>query len=93
MAKITREEVIRLANISRIRIHEDEIEGVLDQLKAVLSYAERVSEISEDVEIPSSKSVNVYREDVKVKTDPQPILNQAPQEEDDFFVVLPILEK
>ena len=93
MVKITREEVLKLAKISRINLHESEIEGVIDQLKSVLSYAERVGEISGDVEIPSSKNVNVFREDVSVRTDPRPILDQAPEGEDDYFVVLPILDK
>lgn len=93
MVKITREEVLKLAKISRIHIHEDEIEELISRLKSVLSCAEQVKEISGDVEIPSSKNVNVFREDVAVKSDPRPILNQAPQEEDNYFVVLPILDK
>lgn len=93
MIQISREEVLKLAKASRIHIHEDEIEGLIVQLKAVLSYAERVGEISGDVEILSAKNSNVFRQDLVVKTDSQTILAQAPQVEDNFFVVLPILDK
>ncbi len=93
MIEITREEVLKLASASRIHIHENEIDGLVEQLKSVLSYAERVSEISGDVEISSPKNVNIFRQDVVVATNSKPILAQAPQSDDNFFVVLPILDK
>lgn len=93
MVKITREEVLKLAGISRISLREDEVDELIVQLESVLEYAEMVGEISGDVEIPSSKNVNVFREDAVVRTDPKPILEQAPDGEDDYFVVLPILDK
>ncbi len=93
MIEITREEVLKLAKASRIHIHEDEIDELIGQLKAVLSYAERVSEISGDVEIASPKNINIFRPDLVVVTDSKPILAQAPQSDDNFFVVLPILDK
>ena len=93
MIEITKDEVLRLAEISRIYLRDDEVEELIGQLKSVLSYAERVSEISDDVEVPSSKNINVFREDIVVKTDSKQILAQAPEGEDDYFVVLPILDK
>jgi len=93
MIEITRQEILKLAKASRIHIHEDEIDDLIVQLKSVLSYAERVSEISGDAEILSAKNSNVFRVDTIVKTDSKPILAQAPQVEDNFFVVLPILDK
>ncbi len=93
MVKITREEVLKLATMSRIHIHENEIDELINQLKSVLSYAERVSEICGDVSIASSKNSNVLRADDVVYTNSQPILAQAPQAEDNYFVVLPILDK
>lgn len=93
MVKITREEVLKLAKTSRIHIHENEIDELVNQLKSVLSYAERVSEISGNEIALSTKNINVVRPDIAVQTDSQPILAQAPQAEDNFFVVLPILDK
>ena len=93
MIQITREEVLKLAKASRIYIHENEIDELIAQLKSVLSYAERVVEISGDVTIAPAKNSNVFREDQVIKTNAQPILAQAPQVEDNFFVVLPILDK
>jgi len=92
VAKISREEVLKIAKMSQVGIHEDEIEAYMHQLEQVLSYAERVKEIASEVEEPSNRLVNVFRDDVIDKTDPEPILDQAPVREGDYFVVPVILE-
>lgn len=92
MAKITREEVLKIAKMSQLAIHEDEIPAYIKQLEQVLSYAERVKEIAAEVEEPSNRNVNTFRQDVVDKTDPEPILDQAPVREGDYFVVPVILE-
>jgi aspartyl-tRNA(Asn)/glutamyl-tRNA(Gln) amidotransferase subunit C len=92
VAKITREEVLKIAKMSQLAIHEDEIPGYIKQLEQVLSYAERVKEIAAEVEEPSNRNVNEFRQDVVDKTNPEPILDQAPVREGDYFVVPVILE-
>ncbi|MDR3645960.1 MAG: Asp-tRNA(Asn)/Glu-tRNA(Gln) amidotransferase subunit GatC [Candidatus Babeliales bacterium] len=92
MAKITREEVLKLAELSKIDIGPDEIESIIKQLDDVLSYAQRVKEIAGDIEISSNKNVNVFRQDVVKRTDCKEILAQAPESQDNFFVVPKILE-
>ncbi len=92
MAKITKDEVLKIARLSHLTIHESEIIPLIKQLEEVLSYAERVREVATDIEEPSPKNVNVFREDVVVKTDPEPILAQAPERAGDYFVVPMILE-
>ena len=92
MTKISKKEVLKIADISRVSIHEDEINEVVQQLEAVLTYAERVQQMSLDIEEPSSKGVNVFREDLVVNVDPEPILAQAPEREEDYFVVPKVLD-
>jgi len=92
MTKITKEEVLKLAYLSRVKITDEEVEPLLKQLQDVLSYAARVKEIAADITEPCNKHVNVMREDVVIKTDPVKILEQAPQEEENFFVVPVILD-
>ena len=92
MTKISREEVKKIAQISALEIHEDEIEPMMKQLEEVLSYAECVQEIAAEIEEPSNKNINVFREDVVIKTDSEAILERAPEREDNFFVVPSILE-
>lgn len=92
MTKITKEEVLKIAQIAQVDIHENEIEGLIKQLQDVLSYAQRVTQIAEQVEEPMMKNVNVFREDIVIKTEPQLILAQAPLREGDYFIVPAILE-
>lgn len=92
--KITKEEVLRLAEISKIHIEESEIESIITQLEAVLSYAQCVQEVvGEMEEQPSNRNINFFREDVVMQENSQDVLARAPEREEDFFVVPSILEK
>ena len=92
MTKITKEELLKIAKISQLRLDKDEIEPLIKQIQDVLSYAERVQEVAGDAQLPSNKNVNVLREDVIVRTDSKPILALAPEREGDYFVVPKIIE-
>lgn len=92
MAIISREEVLKLARMSNLSIHENEIEGIVKQIEDVLTYAARVQEISEDIQIAAMKNINVVREDVVIPTAAEPLLAQAPEQESHYFVVPAILE-
>lgn len=92
MAKISREEVLKLARISAMTIHEDEISAVIAQLESVVTYAERVKEIAQDIEEPSTRNVNIMRSDSATACDTEKILALAPEREENFFVVPMILE-
>lgn len=91
MAKISRQEVLDIARISNLEVHTDEIESLLKQLEQVLSYAERVKEVT-DVQESSSKNSNVFRDDIESASHPELLLSQAPEREGNFFVVPLILE-
>jgi len=90
--KISRDEVLKIARMSRVALHENEIEPLAKQLEQVLTYAERITEITADVKEPSTKNVNMFREDVVARQYPEEILAQAPEREGSLFVVPAILE-
>lgn len=92
MAIITKEEVLKIAHLSRITIHEDEIDAVLKQLEAVLQYAARVNEVATAQQAPLPQNVNVMRDDEVVLYDTDRIKAEAPEVEADYFVVPAILE-
>jgi aspartyl/glutamyl-tRNA(Asn/Gln) amidotransferase C subunit len=89
--KITREEVMKISEMSKLEIKESEVSGLIDHLQAVLTYAERVCQIGEDADEPSGKNVNIMRDDTACACDAGPLLEQAPEEDDDFFIVPKIL--
>jgi aspartyl/glutamyl-tRNA(Asn/Gln) amidotransferase C subunit len=93
MAQITQKEVEKIAQLSHIELTEQETINVMNHLEAVLSYAARVQDIAQDVNVPSLKNSNIERDDIVVTTDPEPIRAQAPEREGDFFVVPVIIEQ
>jgi len=93
MVKITKEDVLKIARISNIQIHENEIEQIAHNLASVINYAARVQEVAVDVSIPSMKNINVFRADTVVPSIPEAILSRAPESESHFFVVPAIIEK
>ena len=92
MTKITRQEALGIAQLAYLALKEDEIDSLVKQLEDVLSYAQRVKEVHEDVQEPPTKQVNVFREDVVVKTDSETLLAQAPAHEGNYFVLPMILQ-
>lgn len=91
MEKITKEEALKIAAFTKLTIAQDEIDGIVAQLQDVLAYAIRVQDIAKDLDMPSTKNSNRERPDQVVMFDSQTILNQAPSEQDNYFVVPKIL--
>jgi len=91
MAKISRQEVLDIARISNLEVHSDEIESLMHQLEQVLSYAERVKEVT-DVQEFAVHTSNVFREDTITTSNPETLLMRAPEREGNYFVVPLILE-
>lgn len=92
MTKITREEILKLAELSKLEILDHEIEPLIKQLQDILSYASRVKDIASDVKIEIRQNINVFEADGIVVTPSEPILAQSPDRQDQFFVVPKVLE-
>ncbi len=92
MAIITKDQVLKMAQLSHIEVKEEEVQGLTNHLESVLAYAARVQEIATPVQVPLEKNVNVTRQDVIIKTDADTILSRAPESEAHYFVVPAILE-
>ncbi|MDP3788175.1 MAG: Asp-tRNA(Asn)/Glu-tRNA(Gln) amidotransferase subunit GatC [Candidatus Chromulinivorax sp.] len=91
MAKITKDEALKIASFTKLTINDNEIDSVVKQLQDVLAYAERVQDMAKDLDIPTNKNVNRQREDIVISFDSQKILAQAPDAQDNYFVVPKIL--
>ena len=91
--KINREEVIKLGQIARIALREEEIDGLVKQLQDVLNYAECVKAVAGEMDDqPSNQNVNFFREDVVRQTESEVILARSPEREENYFVVPKILD-
>lgn len=91
MAFISKDEVLKIALMSRIAIHDHEIDAITNQLESVLSYAQRVTHIS-TVQEQVVQNTNIFREDVVKATPAAPLLSRGPAVQDNFYVVPAILE-
>ncbi len=96
MIKLSREEVYKIAEISKLELQESEIDHLIKQLEDVLSYAKRVTEIAAGANIVTdellAKTVNITRPDEIIRTNSAAILAQAPQELENYFVVPTVID-
>lgn len=92
MAHITQEELLKLARISQLKLEESEIAPLLKHVESILQYAQCVQEVAASGVFDEHQQINVLREDVVIKTDPEPLLALAPEREAHFFVVPKIIE-
>ena len=93
MTKISKEEVKKLASMSKLYIAEKDLEEIQQQLSDVIDYVVRVQLIAKDIEIHSSKNINHDRDDIAKQGSVADILAQAPQQEDNYFVVPKIIDE
>ncbi len=93
--KITKEEVRSIAQIARIAVKDDELESLAHQLDDILSYAQRVTDLGQDViESPLSiKEDNVVRPDIVSNSPVDIVMAVAPEVQEGYYVVPKILEK
>lgn len=93
MAQVTKEEIKKIAEMTKVSFSDQELDGIMQQFNDVISYAERVVQIAQqNVDIPSVKNVNSDRPDVVIPTDSATILAQAPDAQDNYFVVPKFLD-
>lgn len=93
MANISKEEVLKIAAISNIKLVEEEIEPLQKELQSVLNYAERVTTIKGDVQDTQLVPVNVVRKDVAAPTDATIFLHGAPEAINNYFIVPLIIDQ
>lgn len=92
---LTKEEVVKIAILARIRLSDTEVEKLRKDLSAVLDYVEVLKQVDvEGVEEISQVTglVNVQRDDVPVVFDDlAAITSQAPEIKDGYYKVKAIL--
>ena len=94
--KLTREEVLHIAELAKLALTEEETELFAEQLSEILEYFERLNELDTSAISPTAQAIfrrNVMREDeVGQSLSPDEALSNAPQREEGYFKVKPILE-
>lgn len=97
MASMTRDEIVHLASLSRIRLTDTEIEALNEDLTSILDYVSQVTKIvaeSTDTNPAVGAVFNVMRED-EVTNEPESytetLLEQMPGRQGRFMKVKKII--
>ncbi len=92
---ITNEELLKIAELARLEINDDQVATFAGQVSAILSYIDILKELPVEGIAPTahaSQVNNVFRaEDLSSQKVVESVLAQAPQAEDGFFKVPKVL--
>jgi aspartyl-tRNA(Asn)/glutamyl-tRNA(Gln) amidotransferase subunit C len=88
---LTRENVEKIAALSRLKFKEEEIETFRNQLNNILAYVDKLAEVNTDDVEPvfhAFEAKNVFREDiVKPSLSNELAVKNAPNAEEGAFIV------
>ena len=98
---ISREEIQNLAELSRLKLSEEEIESLQKDFDSILEYVGQIKGAAsgERRAVGINQPLNIMREDTpRVTDDPlagkqESVLSQAPKREGDYFVVRKIIDR
>ena len=89
--KITKDEVLYVADLARLDLDEASIEKFAGQIGNILEYVDKLNEVDTEGIRPTSHAIsltNAFREDEQRQSlDPEQALVNAPEKEDGNFVV------
>ena len=97
MSKITKDEVIKVAQLARLELNENEINNHAKQLEKILEYIKQLEKIDTD-NIPCTtraiEVINVLRKDKNKNSDcTDELLELGPSREDKYFKVPKIINE
>jgi aspartyl-tRNA(Asn)/glutamyl-tRNA(Gln) amidotransferase subunit C len=93
MSKITNEELLRIAELSVLRLTPQEQESFVGQIDTILEFASQLAQVSSGDEAEITRNVNVFRDDKIIRKENDLLLDGAAQREDNYFVVPQILDE
>jgi len=97
MTKITKEEVKKVAHLSRLELNDNEINNHAKQLEKILEYIRHLEAIDTGDVNCTTRAIevsNVFRKDEKKYSDcTEELLELAPSSEDKYFKVPKIINE
>ncbi len=96
MAKITREDVLKLASLSKIKLTDEEVDKFVIELDAIVKYVQQIDSVDVDGLEPTDQVTgltNVMRKDeiIDYGTSPAELLKNAPSTQNSQIKVKRIL--
>ena len=94
---LTREEVLKVATLSRIKLAEEDVEVFASQLSNILAYVEKLGELDTEGVEPLAHALdisNVVRPDEAAESlGTEMAVREAPVRSDDFFKVPRVIDQ
>ena len=94
--KIDKNTTLKIAKLSRIKIKDDEIDELSNQLSSIVSWVEQLNEVNTDnIEPLSNVSMTKLplRKDIEnVKDNSKEVLSNAPDKLENYFAVPKVVE-
>ncbi len=90
MAKVTHEDVMKIAVLSKLFVREEELDKLTEDMAEIISFADTINEATDEgVEFDNINNLsNALREDTVVPSlDREKILQNAPDSDDGCFLV------
>jgi aspartyl-tRNA(Asn)/glutamyl-tRNA(Gln) amidotransferase subunit C len=89
--RLSREEVLQVAELARLGLTNDEVERLRDQLSTILNHISELDQLDTNAIPPTAQVVsmiNIWREDVvRPSLSVEQVLENAPRQLDHFFLV------
>ena len=89
--KVSKEEVLHIANLAQLYLNEDEIEKYQENLEEILNFANIVNEASVedlDITVGANETKNIFRKDeVNIFEDNEALLANAPDKQQNMFKI------
>jgi aspartyl/glutamyl-tRNA(Asn/Gln) amidotransferase C subunit len=92
MNKISREALLQIAETSNLRLTEAELDLISSNIAHLVAYSQEIMDVTTVPGVDGNKPMNVFREDKAIPfKDTDKILNEAPDQDNNSFVVPNIL--
>ena len=87
--KVSKEEIMHMANLASLNLSEEEIQKYTNDMQDILAFAETIGKVNtKDIKesVVANENYNVFRKDeVKEFKDRELLLQNAPSKEDGMF--------
>ena len=93
--KVSKEEILHIANLARLDLEENEIDKYLENLDDILNFAEIVNSAPVeglDITIGANEAKNVFRKDEVIQPQSrEELLQNAPSQDEGMFRIPKVL--
>ncbi len=94
--KISKEEVLHVAKLARLKLSEAEALTLAHDMESIIGFADKLNELDTEGVVPTAHAIpmsNAFREDVvKPSYDREAMLKNAPSAEDGGYTVPKVVE-